>query len=182
MNQIDPKGKRYSSNGARTATLTGNQGVAARNAYLTCDPNPKWRKDRKYQRLFFLDEATALAFGHRPCNRCRRGRLKQFKAAWTKAGLGANTTGAMDDVIEPQRGRPHQAEASDLPNGTIVEVGNAFFTLVDGRMLQWSTGGYENPPVPLPTGPVTVLTPKSIVAAIQAGYEPELHPSAFTKS
>ncbi len=176
MNQVDPRGNRFASNGARNATFTGNQKTAGPNANIICDMDPKWRKERKYVRLFFLDEATALAAGHRPCNRCRNAELKDFKAAWTAAGLGSSSVGAMDNAIAPQRAQTHQSVASSLPTGAIVEVDGALFTIVADQMFRWSPAGYAESS-PVPAGEITVITPKSIVDTLRAGYQPKLHPT-----
>lgn len=175
-NQVDPRGTRYRSNGTRHATLTGNQRVASPIAHLSCDMDPAWRMDRKYRRLFFLDEATALAYGHRPCNRCRRARLREFQAAWTGAGLGPSTVASIDRLLHAQRGTTHPAVASELPEGTMIEFEDDPHLVFRGSLRRWTPQGYDGPR-PLPRGEVAVLTPPAVVSAIAAGYRPVLHPS-----
>jgi hypothetical protein len=137
----------------------------------------------RWTALFFLDEATALAAGHRPCFEFRREDAARFKAAWL-AGQRRNDNPpitAVDNVLHPERiakGRKvtWRAVLTDLPDGTMIERGGAAFLRQQGKLLPWSFAGY-GPPISV-AGEVTALTPRSIVAAIAAGYAPALHPSA----
>jgi hypothetical protein len=147
------------------------------------DPMPPGR----WTALFFLDEATALAAGHRPCGYCRRPQFLAFAEAWRRAdGLARRPrAGEMDARLHAERvdkrsrrqlTRP--ALAGLLPAGTMVGYRGEPGLLAGGRLLPWSFAGYL-PPVPLPPAmPVEVLTPPATVAAIAAGYRPLLHPSA----
>jgi hypothetical protein len=141
----------------------------------------------RWTALFFLDEATALAAGHRPCAYCRRPDYRDFTAAWrTGHGLAAAPKAyEMDAVLHAQRvesytrrQRTRLADAAGLPDGAIVRAGDVGLVL-GGRLLPWTPDGY-GPPGPLPAGPVDVLTPPAFVAALAAGYRPLLHPSAGT--
>ena len=137
-----------------------------------------------YTELFFLDEATALAAGHRPCFLCRRPDALLFRAEWAEATGDDPTIGAdaLDRVLHQDRlvsGRVMRrwpAEAASLPDGTMVAVDEAAFLVRAGALWAWSPGGYGEPR-PMPAV-VEVLTPRSIVGAIGAGYVPVLHPSA----
>lgn len=146
----------------------------------------------RYTELFFLDEATGLAAGHRPCFECRRGRFLAFRDAWAAAGLrnqGAVpiTATAIDDRLHTERIGPDRskqtfrADIDELPDGVFVKLGgpDGGAGLIRGdEILVWSPGGYTNQK-PRPSGEmVTVLTPESTVATIRAGYVPEVHPSA----
>ena len=168
MNQIRPDRTRYSSNGARNALLTGN----ATTALITCDLDPKWRKERKYERLFFLDEPTALAAGHRPCNRCRRSKLNDFRTAWKSAGLGDGTTGNVDSTIKQQLGKTHEMVARQIPDGTIVRHDEEFQLVYESHLHTWTPSGYTDRS-PLPEGSLCVVTPGCIVETLSAGYSPE---------
>ena len=144
----------------------------------------------RYTELFFLDEATALAAGHRPCGECRRADHRRFKAAWllgnADRGLGLDVPiGAIDRELHRERlgpdGRPrtYPAELRSLPDGLfVVETGAAEALLVwGGHLVPWSPAGYGAPrPAPYDAG-VFVLTPRSTAAAIGAGYAPGVHPS-----
>jgi hypothetical protein len=146
----------------------------------------------RYTELFFLDEVTALAAGHRPCFECRRARFLAFRDAWAAGNYGAVPpetvkAGTIDDRLHAERvgpGRTKQtftANPDDLPDGVFVMSGGAIggAHLLRGEdLLAWSPGGYTGRR-PRPRGEeVSVLTPSSTVAAIRAGYEPGVHPTA----
>jgi hypothetical protein len=134
-----------------------------------------------YTELFFLDEATALAAGHRPCRECRRDDHERFKTAW-----GAATAVELDDVLHRERltaagaKRTFDAQLSDLPDGVFVTrkgEPTAALLVSAGRLWRWSPAGYAD------AGrrgreTVTVLTPPSTVRALAAGYAPQRHPTA----
>lgn len=135
--------------------------------------------------LFFLDEAVALAAGHRPCGECRRTAFRAFVDAWTAANPGALPEGAtridaLDRVLHQQRLAPRTHASLDaLPDGTFVTVdGDPQPCLVlGGALLPWTSDGYGSP-IPRPSAVVEVLTPPSVVNALCTGYRPVLHPSA----
>jgi len=142
----------------------------------------------RYTELFFLDEATALAVGHRPCAECRRDRYEAFRAAWGRAqaadgpGSGKDWRApAIDRVLHAARigaGR-WTADPTRLPDGAMIvrpDDPNAWLVLGD-RILRWSMSGYDAARV-RPHGPVDVLTPEPLVAVLREGYSPHLHPSA----
>ena len=147
------------------------------------DPMPPGR----WTALFFLDEATALAAGHRPCAYCRRRDYLSFAEAWRRAhGLAERPrAGEMDARLHTERVDPRSrrqltrpALVGDLPDGVMVRQGGAPGLLVGGRVLEWSFAGYG---ASVRSGPATVvelLTPPATVAAIAAGYHPLVHPSA----
>lgn len=139
-------------------------------------PMPRGR----YTSLFFLDEATALAAGHRPCFECRRAEARAFRAAWAAArGEPPDTpVDAMDRVLHAERiGEGWWADAPALPDAAMVELGGAPHLLATGAALPWSPDGYGRP-VARPAGPVRVLTPASVVGALRHGYRPGVHPTA----
>ena len=137
--------------------------------------------------LFFLDEATALAAGHRPCCECRRAAFRAFVDAWTAGNPGALPAGALvgelDAVLQHQRTGPRERAPLDgLPDGTFVTVdGDPHPLLVLGdALLPWRPDGYAAP-LPRPAATVQVLTPPSTVNALRAGYRPHLHDSSGTR-
>ena len=132
-----------------------------------------------YTELFFLDEATALAAGHRPCHECRRADAVRFREAWARA-TGADPGSSLEaldrsldeDRLEaPGRMRRWSAEARDLPDGAMVEIGGEAYLIWDGGVCGWRPGGYTLARR-APSGRLRVLTPRVICAAIAAGYEP----------
>jgi hypothetical protein len=142
-----------------------------------------------YTELFFLDEATALAAGHRPCAECRRERFDAFRRALA-AGTGTEQLRTAVDLdrrlhaerVAPDRSkRTHTTNLDELPAGVFVLLSNKARTpyLVLGRsLLAWTAGGYADR-VERPHGvDVEVLTPELAVCALRGGYIPELHPSA----
>ncbi len=147
------------------------------------DPMPPGR----WTALFFLDEATALAAGHRPCGYCRRRDYLDFTAAW-QAAAGASSrllAWQTDAVLHAQRTdrarrkRSYSAPAGELPDGVLVRLGDGPHLRLAGRYLPWSFTGYGPPAAPPSSACVQVLTPPAITAAIVAGYRPMLHPSAL---
>ncbi|GGE91145.1 hypothetical protein H1W37_10545 [Stappia taiwanensis] len=141
-----------------------------------------------YTELFFLDEVTALAAGHRPCFECRRDDARAFAAAWGAArGLERPPSAdQMDRALHGERlsGRDkstHLASADSLPDGAVFQHGGQILTWRTGRLLVWSFDGYR-PLAPhssaVDIGTVAVLTPPSIVAVLAASYRPGWHPSA----
>jgi hypothetical protein len=138
-----------------------------------------------YTELFFLDEPTALAAGHRPCFECRRGDAQAFAACWQRAfGLAAAPRAAkMDDVLHAQRldgrrKRLHRRTIDDLPDGAFVLYRADACALRGGKLLRWTPAGYEQDGRAPHAVEVDVLTPPAIVAVLIAGYRPQWHPSA----
>lgn len=135
--------------------------------------------------LFFLDEATALAAGHRPCGECRQRDYRAFKEAWADGHPGAEVSApAIDATLHGDRltsagvRRTYTARLGDLPAGVMVELGDRPWLVLDRDLLAWSPGGYQNRQVRTPTTIVTVLTPRTTVAILAAGYRPVVHPTA----
>ncbi len=139
----------------------------------------------RYTELFFLDEATALSAGHRPCGTCRKAALRHFKECWRAAmGMPARETLSLKDVDqalheERTTGNPWSAEIGALPDGVMVllDPNSSPHLLWQGRVLEWSFDSYRSP-IPLqPSRMVNVITPKSMVQVLKAGYPVTVHPS-----
>ena len=137
-----------------------------------------------YTELFFLDDAAALAAGHRPCAECRHADYLRFRAAWMAGhGAGAADADSIDrrlhaDRLQGRSGkRTYVADVDALPSGTYVVLDGQAWLVRDEELRRWSPGRYVETQA-RPSGPVTVLTPRAIVAAIVAGYAPAHHPSA----
>ena len=139
----------------------------------------------RFTELFFLDEATAFAAGHRPCALCRREDYDRFTTLWADlhGERGADT---IDERLHAERVDPatrahrlHAADLDELPDGAFVLDESP--KLVLGReLLTWSLGGYVAR-APRPSGPATLVTPPSLAAVLEAGWAPVvplLHPSA----
>jgi len=141
----------------------------------------------RWTALFFLDEATALAAGHRPCGYCRRADYRWFGEGWRVArGLGERPrAGEMDTVLHRERvDRRSRRQITrsvvvgGLPDGVMVRVGGIVGLLNDNCLLPWSFGGYQAPQRISPAASVELLTPPTISAVIGAGYRPLVHSSA----
>jgi hypothetical protein len=138
---------------------------------------------RGYTDLFFLDEVTALAAGHRPCFECRRADAQAFAVAWARAGRSEIPRAPqMDVVLQAERldgraKRQHRMRFDDLPDGAFVALDDAAFAVRGRTLLRWSPSGYADTRA-RPRGTADVLTPPSIVAVLRAGYRPRWHPSA----
>jgi hypothetical protein len=138
---------------------------------------------RSWTELFFLDEATALAAGHRPCFYCRRDDANRFRAAWEE-GTGVRDLRApdIDQVLHAERldGKAKRLHAlptpiEALPDGAMVQAGEDSYLVARGRALLWSWDGYRE--VSTTLRDAALLTPPSTLRALSAGYRPPLHPS-----
>ena len=135
--------------------------------------------------LYFLDEATGLAAGHRPCGECRYRDYQAFKDAWA-AAYGGERPGvqAIDTRLHAVRlagpgiRRTYRAPLAGLPDGAMVELEGAPFLVHGSRLLAWTPGGYLDWSARAPADEVTVITPQATVAVLAAGYRPVIHPSA----
>ena len=181
-------------------TLTGNRGILhvadrtlgpalwKHRAWICCTLDWQGRRravmtGRKWTELFFLDEATALAAGHRPCGYCRRDAFDGWKRAWERAFGPWPGVETCDAALHAARAHPgarrlrhDRARAETLPDHTIFRTDRTFLLLRD-RVHEFRAGAY-GPPEPRPTGRVTTLTNPVTRALLAAGYRPALHPSA----
>jgi hypothetical protein len=160
-------------------------------AWLTCVIEFRGRRRqvmarRSWTELFFLDEATAFAAGHRPCFYCRRDDASRFRAAW-EDGNGKRELLAPDidavlhqERLDRRKKRLHALPMplAKLPDGAMVQAGADSFVTAQGRPLRWTPGGYSEVSGAL-RDPL-LLTPPSTLRAFMAGYRPVLHPSAGT--
>ncbi len=140
---------------------------------------------QSWTELFFLDEVTALAAGHRPCFYCQRERALAFQAAWSDGNATAVPKAPeMDARLHAERldGKakrtyPFDGDIATLPAGTMFSVASDFYAVARPGMLRWSAGGYR--PAKVPMGKVDILTPPSTLKTLTAGYMPVFHGSAF---
>ncbi|HEY4141903.1 MAG TPA: hypothetical protein VGM57_10845 [Pseudolabrys sp.] len=135
-----------------------------------------------YTELFFLDEVTALAAGHRPCFECRRTDADRFAMLFSGKSKRASAP-AMDVVLHAERldGKQkclHRRVIDDLPDGAMIVHDGEALALHGKHLLRWSPKGYDTPQ-PRPRGiQVDVLTPPSMLKVLVAGYMPLWHPSS----
>jgi len=206
QNRVTPQGNIVAT--AARGTLMGNRGrlhdadrrlvrrhVGSYRSWVTCVLAFKDRRripmtPGRYTELFFLDEATALAAGHRPCAECRRTDYRRFKAAWLAGNSHLGLEGdppieTIDRVLQRDRlfpdgtQRVFVANLDELPDGVFVTRSDlpAPHLVWHGTLRPWSLTGYVWPTVRLDCSPVTVLTPFSTVNAVRAGYSPTVHAS-----
>ena len=201
QNRVTPTGEIIAT--PRRGMFTGNRGIIhdpatktllrkrwSSPAWITCLCEFRgWRRPvmarRSWTELFFLDEATAFAAGHRPCFFCRRDDANRFRAAWEE-GNGVKDIRAkeIDAVLHGERlerGKkrlhPLPVSVKQLPDGAMVQRGEESFLIVQGRALQWSMAGYGKADGAIENA--LLLTPPSMLRALGAGYRPVLHPSAM---
>ena len=199
QNRVDPFGELFAD--PARGTFMGNRGgrfhteartLTARRwasrQWICCVLAFKGRHrdvwGRFYTELFFLDEPTALAAGHRPCFECRRRDAEVFADHWRQAhGLRDRPRAAeMDRVLHPERlqgraKRQHRWAIDGLPDGAFLVLDNAAFAVRRNALLRWTPTGYAAP-VLRPRGvTIDVLTPPAILAVLSAGYRPQWHPS-----
>lgn len=141
-----------------------------------------------YSELFFLDEATAYASGHRPCNDCRRPALLDFKQFWGRANFpdispSSITVTKIDSQLHLERIRKDHSKVTypdrigSLPTGVMFAYAKKAYLSHEGRVLEWTPSGYVRAELAADQE-VEVLTPRSIVEAIRLGLAVELHGSA----
>ena len=187
---------------AERGTFMGNRGIIhdpatrtllrrrwASRAWIVCLCDYKGARrrvmgGRSWTELFFLDEATALAAGHRPCFYCRRQDAEAFRAAWARGNGGAPPrAAAIDAVLHGERltGRgkrlhPVPGPVEALPDATMISAGGDSFLVAGGVVRRWSAAGYGD----RVTAPAEaqLLTPPSTLRALAAGYRPVIHASA----
>jgi hypothetical protein len=158
-------------------------------AWLTCVCEFRGRRrqvmgGRSWTELFFLDEATAFAAGHRPCFYCRRDDANRFRAAWQQGnGVASVLAPEIDAVLHRERLdrgskrlHPLPMRWEELPDGAMLQSGADSYLILQGGALQWSFAGYRKASGLLPDA--MLLTPPSTLRAFVAGYRPLLHPSA----
>ena len=196
QNRVTPRGE-IVAHPAR-GTMMGNRGgrlhdadrrLGARRwasrAWICCEIAFRGRRrdvmGGGYTELFFLDEAVALAAGHRPCAECRRAAFAAFRDAFAEAH-GPARAPAIDAALHPARVRRDRSQLTarvamaEVPAGAFVMAGGPALVAGDA-VLPWRPEGY-GPPSPRPRGEVEVLTPVPTLGALRAGYAPRLHPSA----
>lgn len=136
-----------------------------------------------YSELFFLDEATGLAAGHRPCATCRRLRFNEFKQAWNAAQQGELKVDEIDKILHQDRAARGGIKVTyidmllNLPDGVFIEQEGKPWLVWGNELHEWRPDGYRARTKICGDLNVTVLTPKSIVEVINAGYIPQVDES-----
>lgn len=196
QNRVLPTGEIVAT-GAR-GSWTGNRGILhdtdhhlgrarwRHKAWICCTLDWQGRKrdvmsGRRWTELFFLDEATALAAGHRPCAYCRRSDYNRFAGAWAAAFDERPRAAGMDAVLHAarigpdRRQRRDEVAAEELTDGCFVWLDGQSWLLRDSALWAYSPTGYHGPPRALPRR-VLALTPEPLRAVLRAGYVPQMAP------
>jgi len=199
QNRVDPFGKLIKIN-ARGSWM-GNRGVLHDeqqnivlsfkcNAWITCVLDFRERKRQvmaphRYTELFFLDEATAFAAGHRPCFECRRNDFNRFKFFWLKGNpeYGFNDKTPIqniDEILHAERLDKNGQKVcfvqrlNNISHGTFVLYREQPFLFADNKLFSWSAFGYDGKSLQPDVKQLTVFTPRSVTKAFQAGYVPQI--------
>jgi hypothetical protein len=177
------RGCLHDPDGRIVRSYNGKRWIACRLAFRDWHREPLMQPGR-FTELFFLDEATAFAAGHRPCALCRRGDYVRFlDLVGESRGADAVDARLHEERLDlrTRERRLHEAAADDLPDGTFVRVDDAAQLVLGQKLLRWSAGGYAGER-PRPTsGRMSVITPPSFVAVLRRGWRAEvplLHPTA----
>ena len=203
QNRVSPMGT-IETTDAR-GTFMGNRGVLHNSEksvqhlfrikpWITCLLEFKGRQRElmfpgHYTELFFLDEVTAFAAGHRPCAECRRSRYNEFRDAWSDANQldGGSTIRApqIDETLHRERVDDGQKvmwsqPLAELPQGAMFRVEGDSYAVCDGGILKWSFDGYTASKREKLPETVDVLTPRSVVNIFAKGFRPEFHPTAVS--
>jgi hypothetical protein len=197
QNRVDPFGELFAT--PARGTLFGNRGGKfhrndktlgsrrwASRQWICCVLKFKGRQrnvwGRYYTELFFLDEVTAFAAGHRPCFECRRGDAERFATLFSGKKKRASAT-AMDKTLHAERldgkaKRKHRRNLDSLPDGAMIALDGEVFAVRDRQLLRWAPAGYSDVKRCPNDIEVDVLTPPSFLSVLARGYKPDWHHSA----
>lgn len=205
-NRVDPFGDLHAT--PERGLFTGNRGCLVDehetvvrhhrgDLWICCVTEFEQRRvglarPNRWTSLFFLDDAVALAAGHRPCGECRHAAYRAYRDGVT-AGLGRSqpvSAGELNRRVRDERlsgrargldRRDHRitwtSRAGDLPDGTVVVIDGTPHLVLTGAARPFSFAGWGDPRA-IPNGPLTVLTPPTSVLALAHGFVPTLHPTA----
>lgn len=179
------RGRLHDATGQIRRHHDGRRWIACRLRFRGWHRHPLLQPGR-FTELFFLDEATAFAAGHRPCALCRREDYIRFGELWDGLHGGESGAEAVDARLHSERldghgQRHHSAPLDNLPDGVMVSRDGQPWLVHGGSLLRWTAAGYVDR-IPRPVrAPAIVITPPSLVAVLRSGWEsavPLLHPSA----
>ncbi len=203
QNRVDPFGNLIKTQSR--GSWMGNRGIIHNDkqeiirpfklkAWLICKLEFKGRKRKvmspdRYTELFFLDEATAFAAGHRPCFECRRDSFNKFKSLWLKGNPEYNFNERtpmqkIDNILHGERMNKDRLKVTfeenihNIPNGTFILFNKNPFLVFNNLMFRWLPFGYDKGISLSETDKLTVLTPRSVVNTFYAGYVPQIAVSA----
>ncbi|MEM6488902.1 MAG: hypothetical protein AAF677_11650 [Pseudomonadota bacterium] len=197
QNRVTPDGSLVAA--PWRGALMGNRGILhdaegrigrrawTHRAWVACALSfrDRWRPPMppgRYTALFFWDEAAAFAAGHLPCGECRRADFRRFAEAWTAGGQPGTSALERHRALHAARVRRDRSRVTVRCDAAMLADGGSdgAFVLVEGgpglvwhgALHPWRAAGGYGPPVPLPSGAITLLTPLPALAAFRAGYRP----------
>jgi hypothetical protein len=172
------RGCLHDARGRIVRNYNGRRWIACRLAFRGWHRTQLMQPGR-FTELFFLDEATAFAAGHRPCALCRRVDYVRFLELLEEPGADAADARLHEERLDHRARRLHNAAIDELPDGAFVLCNGAPHLVLGTELLEWTPGGYV---AARPRrGEVSLITPPSLVAVLQRGWQgdvPILHPSA----
>jgi hypothetical protein len=181
------RGCLHDDDGRIRRRFAGRRWIACRLAFRDWQRGPLLQPGR-FTELFFLDEATAFAAGHRPCALCRREDYVRFGEIWSELHPGQAGADAIDAQLHAERvdsegggQRRHRAELDELPDGAFLLDGADAWLVLGGEVLRWTPAGYTSRRCRARRGNASVLTPPSLLGVLRTGWRgavPLLHPSA----
>jgi hypothetical protein len=181
------RGCLHDESGRIRRRYNGRRWIACRLEFRGWQRGPLMQPGR-FTELFFLDEVTAFAAGHRPCALCRRADYDRLVAIWRELHPGAVGADAIDAQLHAERVAPgtraqlhHEAPFDDLPDGAFVLREGAPWLVLGSQLLRWTASGYEARSPRPSRQQALVITPPSLVAVLRLGCQPIvpfLHPSA----
>jgi hypothetical protein len=197
QNRVDPFGNLFAT--PARALLMGNRGGRIHNddktltsrrwasrQWICCVLDFKGRQrdvwGRYYTELFFLDEVTAFAAGHRPCFECRRKDAENFALLFAGKSKRASAP-AMDDILHAERlagksKRTYRRKLDTLPDCAMIALDGEVYAVRGSHLLRWTAKGYAPAKPRLRGIDVDVLTPPAMLKVLVRGYAPLWHPSA----
>jgi hypothetical protein len=181
------RGCLHDDSGRIRRSYNGKRWIACRLEFRGWHRGPLLRPG-KFTELFFLDEATAFAAGHRPCALCRREDYVGFTEVWSELHPAWAGADAIDAQLHAERVDPatrghrlHEAPFAELPDGAFVLEGGAPFLVLDAQLFEWTPAGYGERRLRPTRGEALVITPPSLLEVWRRtpeGAVPRLHPSA----
>ena len=181
------RGCLHDESGRIRRRYAGKRWIACRLRFRGWHRAPLMQPGR-FTELFFLDEVTAFAAGHRPCALCRREDYDRFVAIWGKLHPGQTGADAIDARLHEERLAPdtrahrvNEAALDELPDGAFVLYGDEPFLVLGAQLLRWSAAGYVAARLRPKRKLTLVITPPSLVSVLRGGWEslvPLMHPSA----
>ncbi len=182
------RGCLHDGSGRIRRRYNGRRWIACRLEFRGWQRSPLLQPGR-FTELFFLDEATAFAAGHRPCALCRREDYVRFVEIWAELHPGQVGADAIDAQLHRERVAPgtraqlqHDAPLDELPDGSFVLHEGAAHLVLGPHLLRWTVAGYASRAARPTRRQVTLITPPSLVAVLRSGWDkrlvPLFHPSA----